>query len=250
MSKATAAQAAALSITLIHLPAYSPNLNLIERAWKVMNEQVRNDVYFPDAKTFIDAIQNFFTKGWDKISESLRPRFLDHFQVFKKPEFWIAIAIYWNGQAKLMQNRQAFFIFKGDQSNANSGAMVNNTKARRWVAVVGFNESDVHAPNRIDVNRQGFFSAQVAGHHQDFILVIFNDVADKSFANGDLGAMQSIESKSHTAATCAGTQQGFQAQHFSDDPSGFFVCVRGRWRCIGVNAVTSKKGAVLGAPSA
>jgi transposase len=75
VSKATAAHAAALQITLIHLPAYSPNLNLIERAWKVMNEQVRNDVYFPDAKTFINAIKNFFTKSWNKISESLRPRF-------------------------------------------------------------------------------------------------------------------------------------------------------------------------------
>jgi hypothetical protein len=50
-SKATQAQALSLGIKLWHLPPYSPNLNLIERVWKVMNEQVRNNVYFPDAKT-------------------------------------------------------------------------------------------------------------------------------------------------------------------------------------------------------
>ena len=46
------AHSARLGIKLWHLPPYSPNLNLIERAWKVMNEEVRNNVYFPDAKTF------------------------------------------------------------------------------------------------------------------------------------------------------------------------------------------------------
>ena len=46
------ARSARLGIKLWHLPPYSPNLNLIERAWKVMNEEVRNNVYFPDAKTF------------------------------------------------------------------------------------------------------------------------------------------------------------------------------------------------------
>jgi transposase len=34
----TEAQALRLGIKLFHLPPYSPNLNLIERAWKVMNE--------------------------------------------------------------------------------------------------------------------------------------------------------------------------------------------------------------------
>ncbi|WP_338011052.1 transposase, partial [Photorhabdus temperata] len=35
-----------MNIDLHYLPPYSPNLNPIERLWKVMNEQVRNNHYF------------------------------------------------------------------------------------------------------------------------------------------------------------------------------------------------------------
>ena len=34
-----------LDIHLHYLPAYSPNLNAIERLWKVMNEETRNNVF-------------------------------------------------------------------------------------------------------------------------------------------------------------------------------------------------------------
>ncbi len=87
MSKATQAQATRLNIKLWHLPPYSPNLNLIERAWKVMNEEVRDNVYFPDAKTFTSTIKDFFQTRWRKLSKSLTNRFLDNFQVIKKPAF-------------------------------------------------------------------------------------------------------------------------------------------------------------------
>lgn len=66
---------------------YSPNLNLIERAWKVMNEKVRDNVYFPDAQTFTCAIKNFFQHDWHKLSRSLSSRFTDNFQTFQNPAF-------------------------------------------------------------------------------------------------------------------------------------------------------------------
>lgn len=87
VSKATQAEATRLNIKLWHLPPYSPNLNLIERAWKVMNEEVRDNVYFPDAKTFTSTIKDFFQTRWRKLSKSLTNRFLDNFQVIKKPAF-------------------------------------------------------------------------------------------------------------------------------------------------------------------
>jgi len=37
-----------LNIKLHFLPPYSPNLNPIERLWKVMNEKVRNNRFFKD----------------------------------------------------------------------------------------------------------------------------------------------------------------------------------------------------------
>jgi transposase len=87
VSKATQIGAAHLGIKLWHLPPYSPNLNLIERAWKVMNEQVRDNVYFPDGKAFTAAIKNFFQHEWHKLARSLSSRFADNFQVIQKPAF-------------------------------------------------------------------------------------------------------------------------------------------------------------------
>jgi transposase len=47
-------------IKMIYLPAYSPNLNLIERLWKFMRKKVINTIYYAEFKTFRDAILNFF----------------------------------------------------------------------------------------------------------------------------------------------------------------------------------------------
>jgi hypothetical protein len=66
---------------------YSPNLNLIERAWKVMSEQGRDSVCFPDEKIFVSAIKDFFLNRWSKLSKSLTTRFADNFQVIQKYEF-------------------------------------------------------------------------------------------------------------------------------------------------------------------
>ena len=45
-------EAKKLNIKLKYLPAYSPNLNPIERLWKVMNECVRNNRFFKSSKDF------------------------------------------------------------------------------------------------------------------------------------------------------------------------------------------------------
>jgi len=68
------------NIVLHYLPPYSPNLNPIERLWKVMNEEVRNNVFFTSAKHFRDAIAEFFDTTIAKIAHSLRGRINDNFQ--------------------------------------------------------------------------------------------------------------------------------------------------------------------------
>jgi hypothetical protein len=49
-----------LNIKLHFLPPYSPNLNPIERLWKVKYEKVRNNQFFKSAKDFKEAINRFF----------------------------------------------------------------------------------------------------------------------------------------------------------------------------------------------
>lgn len=71
------------NIKLHYLPAYSPNLNPIERVWKVMNEQVRNNVFFTSAKEFRTSITDFFERKVHQILPSLRGRIHDDFQTLK-----------------------------------------------------------------------------------------------------------------------------------------------------------------------
>jgi transposase len=65
------------------LPPYSPNLNPIERAWKVMNEHVRNNKVFDSFPEFKDKIRTFFSLTWNTILPDLSDRINDNFQKLK-----------------------------------------------------------------------------------------------------------------------------------------------------------------------
>lgn len=71
------------NMILHYLPPYSPNLNPIERLWKVMNENVRNNVFFKSVKHFKESICEFFDKTITEIAHSLRGRINDNFQTIK-----------------------------------------------------------------------------------------------------------------------------------------------------------------------
>ncbi|NHB98865.1 IS630 family transposase [Photorhabdus stackebrandtii] len=70
-----------MNIELHYLPPYSPNLNPIERLWKVMNEQVRNNHYFASTTLFKQAIHRFFTEILPELAGNLSCRINDNFQV-------------------------------------------------------------------------------------------------------------------------------------------------------------------------
>lgn len=70
-------------IVLHYLPPYSPNLNPIERLWKVMNEHVRNNRFFHSAKEFRKVILEFFDFTWPNIAQSMVDRINDNFETLK-----------------------------------------------------------------------------------------------------------------------------------------------------------------------
>lgn len=47
-------------IEIVWLPTYSPNLNLIERLWKLMKKKVLKNKYYGTAKGFREKIEEFF----------------------------------------------------------------------------------------------------------------------------------------------------------------------------------------------
>jgi len=76
-------EAKKLNIELHYLPPYSPNLNPIERLWKVMNKYTRNGKYFATAKLFREKIDDFFTTTLPDIADTLNSWINDNFQTLK-----------------------------------------------------------------------------------------------------------------------------------------------------------------------
>jgi transposase len=74
-------------IKLHFLPAYAPNLNAIERLWKVMHEHVTHNRYYGTFRAFAEAILGFFTtilpQNWNTIRDTVN----DNFHIIKPSEF-------------------------------------------------------------------------------------------------------------------------------------------------------------------
>jgi len=80
MKEIVVKEAEKLSIMINYLPPYSPNLNPIEKLWKVMNEHVRNNRFFKSAKDFKYKIDEFLKITLPQIGSSLEQRLNDNFQ--------------------------------------------------------------------------------------------------------------------------------------------------------------------------
>jgi transposase len=72
-----------LGIELLFLPAYSPNLNLIERFWKFVKKQCLYSKYYTDHHAFQHAIIACIAQAPDKHKEELASLLTLQFQSFK-----------------------------------------------------------------------------------------------------------------------------------------------------------------------
>lgn len=70
-------------IQLHYLPPYSPNLNPIERLWKVFRETTLYNQFFETCCDFFAAVRRFFADKVHKIRRFLRQRINDNFQIIK-----------------------------------------------------------------------------------------------------------------------------------------------------------------------
>ena len=67
-------------IEIHYLPPYSPNLNAIERLWKIMREKTTYNRCYESFAEFGKAIRDFFYEGIPKMNEILNKRINDNFQ--------------------------------------------------------------------------------------------------------------------------------------------------------------------------
>lgn len=78
--------AARLHIELGFLPAYSPNLNLIERLWKFVKKQCLYSKYYADFATFKCAIETCLSETHTEHKSALDSLLTLRFQTFKKAQ--------------------------------------------------------------------------------------------------------------------------------------------------------------------
>ncbi len=68
-------------LRLHYLPAYSPNINAIEPAWKIMHEHTTNNIYHPNFKSFTEKIREFFEVTFPKNALAWTDRLTDNFRI-------------------------------------------------------------------------------------------------------------------------------------------------------------------------
>lgn len=85
--KMVEALASKLEIELLFLPAYSPNLNLIERLWKFVKNKVLYSKYYPDFGHFKTAITDCLNQTHTTHKKELDSLLTLRFQTFRECDF-------------------------------------------------------------------------------------------------------------------------------------------------------------------
>ena len=70
-------------IKVRYLPPYSPNLNPIERLWKIMRETKLYNRYFESSVDFFREVRSFFTEDIPKMAQTWASRINDKFETIK-----------------------------------------------------------------------------------------------------------------------------------------------------------------------
>ena len=71
-----------LSIKLLYLPPYSPNLNPIERLWKFMKKKIMANEHYETITDFKNALSQFF-RGIRKYRSELESLLTDNFELMQ-----------------------------------------------------------------------------------------------------------------------------------------------------------------------
>lgn len=79
--------AAELSVELLFLPSYSPNLNLIERLWKYVKKDCLNSKYYETFANFQNAITDCLVRINSDDKRDMKSLISRHFQLFDNQTF-------------------------------------------------------------------------------------------------------------------------------------------------------------------
>jgi transposase len=69
-------------VVMMSLPSYSPNLNVIERLWKLLKKQVLYNKYYENYDDFREAVMNFLNKWVKKNKKALASLMTENFHIY------------------------------------------------------------------------------------------------------------------------------------------------------------------------
>jgi len=78
--------AQSVGIELLYLPAYSPNLNLIERGWRLVKSRCLRNHYYETFRLFVGAIDDFIDSLSGQNRHHLKTLVTENFQLFEIPK--------------------------------------------------------------------------------------------------------------------------------------------------------------------
>ena len=70
-----------LGVELVFLPTYSPNLNLIERVWKLVKSNVLNSAYHESFEVFCQTIENCVDSLHTKLASEMKTLITHNFRI-------------------------------------------------------------------------------------------------------------------------------------------------------------------------
>jgi hypothetical protein len=76
-----------LGIELLFLPSYSPNLNLIERLWKMIKKECLNSRYYENFALFSSTIKNFMETMNQTHQAQLNSLLTLNFQLYAEKQY-------------------------------------------------------------------------------------------------------------------------------------------------------------------
>ncbi|MDR3233346.1 MAG: transposase [Planctomycetaceae bacterium] len=76
-----------LKIDLVYLPAYSPNLNLIERYWKFLKKECLYNRYYEKFEDFCSAIDKCVSETPTRYPDKMKSLMTLNFHLFENCQF-------------------------------------------------------------------------------------------------------------------------------------------------------------------
>ena len=137
----------------------------------------------------------------------------------------LGLVVLTDRQTQMPEQGPTAFVQQDSQAGADARAMVDDANTGVSCTFCICHKRHIHCPCGVDGSRQRFPVTDFSRNAPQQVLMVFDGLGDEGFADRSRRT-QPIEGGSHFATTGMPAHQGLEAQHFAQNPIGFFAMVR------------------------